>query len=128
MLPRLFSNSCTSLLMINVVAAGAAAGCGKHDRGDRFLMKSTRVHLQNLSVVAIGVFIVFPCIMFLCRHEAMADSTEYLSELQLLGFDEFYAAQVVNLSVRVTNRGSLSWPSVTSDPSHPVRMSYHWLD
>ena len=66
--------------------------------------------------------------MLLCCREAMADSTEYLAELQLLGFDEFFAAQVAELSVKVTNRGYLTWPSVASDPLHPVRISYHWID
>jgi hypothetical protein len=86
-------------------------------------MKITRVRLQDMVVVVIDVFIVL-----LCCHKAMADSADYLAELQLLGFDEFFAAHVVELGVKVTNRGSITWPSVASDPSHPVRMSYHWID
>jgi hypothetical protein len=86
-------------------------------------MKITRARLQNMAVVAISIFLVLLC----CRG-ARADSTEYLAELQLLGFDEFFAMQVTELSVKVTNRGSLTWPSVAGDPSHPVQMSYHWID
>jgi hypothetical protein len=93
------------------------------DRGGCFLMKITSVRPQNMAVVVIGVLMVL-----LCCRKAMADSAEYLAELQFLGDDEFFAAQVVELSVKVTNHGFLIWPSVASDPSHPVRMSYHWID
>jgi hypothetical protein len=93
------------------------------DRGGCFLMKITSVRPQNMAVVVIGVLIGL-----LCCRKAMADSAEYLAELQFLGYDEFFAAQVVELGVKVTNHGSLTWPSVASDPSHPVRMSYHWID
>jgi hypothetical protein len=82
-----------------------------------------KVRLQHTGIVAIGVFMVL-----LCCREAMADSTEYLAELQLLDFDEFFAEQLAGLHMKVTNHGYLTWPSVASDPSHPVRMSYHWID
>jgi hypothetical protein len=81
-----------------------------------------RVRLQNMGVAVIGAFMV----VLSCR-EAKADSAEYLAELQLLGFDEFFTEQVAGLNVKVTNRGYLTWPSVASDPSLPVRISYHWL-
>src|SRR4030095_11170622 len=92
------------------------------DRGDRFLKKVMWVRLQNIDVVAIGIFMVL-----LCCREAMADSVEYLGEPLLLGSDEFFAEQVAGLVVKVTNRGYLTWPLVASDPSHPVRISYHLI-
>jgi hypothetical protein len=82
-----------------------------------------RVSLQRIGVFTVSLFMVCSAV-----RKAMADPTEYLAELQLLGVDEFFAAQVARLSVKVTNRGYLTWPSVASDPAHPVRMSYHWLD
>ena len=74
-----------------------------------------KVRLQHTGIVAIGLFMVL-----LCCREAMADSTEYLAELQLLDFDEFFAEQLAGLHMKVTNHGYLTWPSVASDPSHPV--------
>jgi hypothetical protein len=82
-----------------------------------------RVSLQRLGVFTVGLFMV--CC---CARKAIANSTEYLAELQLLGFDEFFAGQVAGLRVKIMNRGYLTWPSVASDPSHPVRISYHWID
>jgi hypothetical protein len=82
-----------------------------------------RVSWRRLGVLTV-------CLFMMCgiAAQAMADSAEYLAELQLLGPSEFFAAQVSELSVRVTNRGHFTWSSVTSDPSHPVRVSYHWAD
>jgi hypothetical protein len=82
-----------------------------------------RVGLQRIGVLTVGLLMV--CC---ATRKALADSTEYLAELQLLGFDEFFAEQVTGLSIKVTNRGYLTWPSVASDPLHPVRISYYWLD
>src|SRR4029453_7107388 len=82
-----------------------------------------RVSLRSIGVFTVSLFMVCCSV-----RRAMADSTEYLAELQLLGFDEFFAGQVAGLRVKVTNHGYLTWPSVASDPSRPVRMSYHWID
>ena len=86
-------------------------------------MKMMPLWVQKIGVGAIGVFMVL-----LCGREASAISVEYLAELQLLSVDEFFAAQVAGLTVKVTNRGDLTWPSVATHPLHPVRMSYHWVD
>lgn len=84
--------------------------------------------VMRVSLRSIGVFTVSLFMVCCSVRKVMADSTEYLAELQLLGFDEFFAGQVAGLGVKVTNHGYLTWPSVASDPSHPVRMSYHWID
>jgi uncharacterized protein YbaR (Trm112 family) len=76
---------------------------GGRDRGDRFLRKVMRVRLQNMAVVATGVFMVL-----FCCCEAMVDSTEYLAELELLDCDEFFAEQVAGPRVKATNRGYLT--------------------
>jgi hypothetical protein len=82
-----------------------------------------RLNLQSLGVLTVSLLMV-GCFV----RKVMGASTEYLAELQLLGVDEFVAGQVAGLRVKVTNHGYLTWPSVASDPSHPVRLSYHWID
>ena len=108
---------------LDKAATQVGAGCRGRNGGDCFLMKMTQRWVQKMGVGVIGGFMVL-----LCGREASASSVEYLAELQLLGVDEFFAAQVAGLTMKVTNRGDLSWPSVATDPLHPVRMSYHWVD
>jgi hypothetical protein len=83
---------------------------------------------MRVSSGCLGVLTVSLFMMCCVACDAMVDSAEYLAELQLLDSDEFFAEQVAGLRVMVTNRGYLTWPSATTDPSHPVRVSYHWLD
>jgi hypothetical protein len=80
--------------------------------------------LQYVAPVAASIFLGL-----FAYGDALAGPPDYVAELQLAATPGGFAAgQVHQVIVKVANHGKQPWPSLSDDPSHPVRLSYHWID
>jgi hypothetical protein len=60
---------------------------------------------------------------------ARAWASGHLGDIRILSNSpEFFAGRETRLAVVIANRGHLTWSSLASDPAHPVRVSYHWMN